>query len=209
MLDIYPPSPDAVDPTEIDRSEICLPVQRPPHDPRKHALLSDAYAEIDRITRDQDGFRDDLGYLQLVEAFEKALIIDVVEGGFLSALGFVPCSGVELANFGTDHARFGPYIADWFQGPHRQGAYVVDAKQFAEFLRDNPNSAGLETIVVHPSAPVAARFFAGEGLRIASAMKPCTQKSLAYALEAAFKKRHPNIALNAKAFAMLAAAYLT
>jgi hypothetical protein len=36
MFEIYPPSPDAVDPTDVDLSEIRLPVQRPPHDPRKH-----------------------------------------------------------------------------------------------------------------------------------------------------------------------------
>ncbi len=209
MLDIFPPSPDAIDPRDLDSSEVCMPVPRPPHDPRKHVLLSDAYAEIDRIASSEDGFKDQIKHAQLMAAFENALIYETVTGGFLSALGFSPCGGVELANLGTDHARIGPYIADWYQGLHRQGAYVVDAKQFAEFLQDSPLSNGLERIVVHPGVPVAVRFFAGEGLRIASAMKPCTQKSLAYALEVAFKKRHPKVDLNAKAFAMMAAVYFT
>jgi hypothetical protein len=205
----YHLAPDAVDPADVEHSEIFMPVQRPPHDPRKQMLLSDAYVEIDRISRDEEGLRDDARYPQLMAAFEKALIFDVITGGFLSALGFARCDGVELAGMGTDHARLGPYIADWWQGPHRQGAYVVDAKQFAEFLQDNPLASGLETIVVHPSAPPVVRFLAGEGHRIAQSMKPCSQKSLTYALQAAFTKRHPDVAINEKAFAMWAAGYLT
>jgi hypothetical protein len=209
MFQAYPPSPDAVDPADVEHSEIFMPVQRPPHDPRRHTLLCDAYAEIDRIARDAEGFRDDAKYASLMAAFEKALIFDFIRGGFLSTLGFVGCDGVELAGMGTDHARLGPYIADWWQGPHRQGAYVVDAKQFAEFLQDNPLASGLETIVVHPGAPPVVRFLAGEGYRIAQSMKPCSQKSLTYALQAAFTKRHPDVAINEKAFAMWAAGYLT
>lgn len=209
MFQSYFIDPDAVDPEDVPHAEVFLPVQRPAHDPRKHILLCDAHAELDRICRDKEGFTDCVKLAQLRKALERALIADVVRGGFLSIVGFAECDGVELAEMGFSHARVGPYIADWRQGPHRQGAYVLDARQFASFLREDPLSSGLENIVVHPNAPIAVRFFAGEGLGLIESMMPCPPKKLAHALETLFWRRHPNAHLNKKVFAMMAAAIVS
>lgn len=202
---------DAADPSDIPHDAVYEPIPRPLHDRRKHTLLTDAYAELDRLSMDarDSRFVDPAKRGQLLAAFHQALIDDVVSGGFLSTIGFKSCDGVELANLGSVHARVGPYIVDWQQGPHRQGAYVVDSKQFAAFLEDEPLTAERANIIVHQDAPVAVRFFCGEGLRLAQSRTWPSQKVLGHALATLFKKRYPNAGPNQKLFDMLANGYLT